>query len=195
MTSKIDLYYFLYNFKKTDIYHLKALKYLEKNLPDEFTNSDSEWVKIYKGLKESYDRIDIPFYCSEDEKDAESLCYKMCAEYFLPNVNEFKLVENFTCDDLKKECSLGKPVILYVKNAGIYTNGLAFIGTPRGDHPIVLVGMEDDNFIFNDPFGNMMFGYTEGPSNGEGVSMNPDSLKRRWSGKAVVFDDLPLDKS
>lgn len=194
MTRKIDLYHFIYGFKRTDRDHLNAIKYLEENLPEEFLKSDAEWVKIYKGLYTSTKLQHVHFYCSENEDESEDMCFKMCSEYYQTDLLDSELVENFTLDDLKKEVSSNRLVIIYIKNTGLFNNGMYESGEPSGDHPILLIGMEnDDDFIFHDPFGNMNFGYTDNPLSGEGIAYCRQVIEKRWTGKARIFKNNPLD--
>lgn len=86
--------------------------------------------------------------------------------------SEFRYDLSF--DDLEKELRAAKPVILGILHRGSLSN-------PTGGHMIVAIGLtEKGDIITNDPFGDLMRGYTTAVSDGKGAIYPRAVLQKRW---------------
>tara|TARA_Y100000004_G_scaffold17302_1_gene17866 strand:+ start:572 stop:1267 length:696 start_codon:yes stop_codon:yes gene_type:complete len=106
---------------------------------------------------------------------------------------ESEIVNGFTFEDLEKEIKSKRPVIIFIKNFGRYNNRTSHIGTLTGNHPVVIAGLEDGEFIVNDTFGDMRQGYTSDPIHGSGIVYDKHDLVDRWDGRARIFKNKPVD--
>lgn len=78
--------------------------------------------------------------------------------------------------DLDRELSNGKPVVIGILHRGT-------LSSPRGGHILVVIGKSDDgnSYIVNDPYGNLMDGYTTNVNNGKGAIYPKYVLEKRWT--------------
>lgn len=143
----------------------------------EYFRRDSD--KIYS--KEEY--FDIVSSIDSSLEDVQTQALKKCGV-------ESEIVNNFTFEDLKNEVKSKRPVIIFIKNFGRYNNRESYIGTPTGNHPIVIAGLEDGEFIVHDTFGDMRQGYATDPGLGSGIVYDRRDLVDRWDGRARIFKSL-----
>ena len=82
---------------------------------------------------------------------------------------------NLSFADLDKSLSAGKPVVIGILHRGSLSN-------PSGGHMVCLIGKTQDgkSYICNDPYGNLMDGYTTDVYNGKGSIYPKEVLKYRW---------------
>lgn len=82
---------------------------------------------------------------------------------------------NLSFTDLDKSLSAGKPVVIGILHRGSLSN-------PSGGHMVCLIGKTQDgkSYICNDPYGNLMDGYTTDVYNGKGSIYPKEVLKYRW---------------
>ncbi len=82
---------------------------------------------------------------------------------------------NLSFTDLDKSLSAGKPVVIGILHRGSLSN-------PSGGHMVCLIGKTEDgkSYICNDPYGNLMDGYTTDVYNGKGSIYPKEVLKYRW---------------
>ena len=146
----------------------------------EYFKRDSDTVYS----KEEY--FDVVSSIDSSVEDVQTEALKKCGV-------ESEIVNNFTFEDLEKEIKCKKPVIIYIKNLGRYNNRQSFIGTLTGNHPVVIAGLEDGEFIVHDTFGDMRQGYTDHPSFGNGIVYIKHDLSDRWDGRARIFKNEPVD--
>ena len=78
--------------------------------------------------------------------------------------------------DLDRELGLGKPVVIGILHRGT-------LSAPTGGHIIVVIGKTADSksYVVNDPFGNLMDGYTTDVYNGKGAIYPKSVLEKRWT--------------
>ena len=78
--------------------------------------------------------------------------------------------------DLDRELSLGKPVVIGILHRGTLSN-------PTGGHIIVVIGKSPDgkSYVVNDPYGNLMDGYTSAVTSGKGARYPKSVLEKRWT--------------
>jgi hypothetical protein len=77
-------------------------------------------------------------------------------------------------DDLDRSLELGKPVVIGILHRGTLAN-------PTGGHMIVVVGRTSSgDYVFNDPYGSGLDGYTSDVINGYEVTYSRKVLDRRW---------------
>ena len=227
---EIDLHNFFKYYKPDNQQHVKAVQWLEDNLPKEFLNDNSQWVKIYRDKEDTKfpNPLNVPFYPQTDNyRDADRTCNSsacaMCLEYFKPGtlkgakgddayvkkvfsigdttdhgVQTKVLLEygvrssfhyNLTFGDLDKELEKGKPVVIGILHRGP-------ISAPRGGHMCVVIGKKGDDYIINDPYGDLNDGYTSSVYNGKNVVYKRSELKARWcpngsDGWGRIFDYNP----
>ena len=79
-------------------------------------------------------------------------------------------------DDLDRELTAGRPVVIGILHRGPES-------APRGGgHIICCIGkIDDNNYAFNDPYGDLYSGYTTAVSKGKGVVYSRRTLERRWT--------------
>ena len=227
---EIDLHNFFKYYKSDNQQHVKAVQWLEDNLPKEFLNDNSQWIKIYRDKEETKfpNPLNVPFYPQTDNyRDADRTCNSsacaMCLEYFKPGtlkgskgdddyvkkvfsigdttdhgVQTKVLLEygvrssfhyNLTFSDLDEELENGKPIVIGILHRGP-------ISAPRGGHMCVVIGKKGDDYIVNDPYGNLNDGYTSSVYNGKNVTYKKSELKSRWcpnsnDGWGRIFDHNP----
>lgn len=227
---RIDLHNFFKYYKSDDAQHLAAVQWLEDNLPKEFLDDGSEWVKIYRTkIKEVFSNpLVVPFFPQTDnytqpERTCNSSSCAMCLEYFKPgtltgakgddayvrkvfaigdttdHTVQTKVLEsygikskfsyNLMFSDLDKQLSLGRPVVI-----GILHRGPA--SAPRGGHMCVVIGKKGEDYIVNDPYGDLNDGYTSSVYNGKGAIYKKSELRTRWCPKGTdgwgrIFENDP----
>ena len=78
--------------------------------------------------------------------------------------------------DLDRELGLGKPVVIGILHRGT-------LSRPTGGHIIVIIGKsaDGDSYVVNDPFGDLMDGYTSSVTNGKGARYPKYVLEKRWT--------------
>lgn len=80
---------------------------------------------------------------------------------------------NLSFADLDRELSAGRPVVIGILHRGS-------LSAPTGGHMVVVVGKRGGDYIVNDPYGNLMDGYTTDVYNGKGSIYPKEVLKYRW---------------
>lgn len=82
---------------------------------------------------------------------------------------------NLSFSDLDRELAAGRPVVIGILHRGTLQN-------PTGGHMIVCISksLDGKSYIFNDPYGNLMDGYTSNVYNGKGAVYPVEVLKYRW---------------
>ena len=86
--------------------------------------------------------------------------------------SEFRYDLSF--DDLERQLRLGWPVILGILHRGS-------LSKPNGGHIIVAIGLtEKGDIISNDPYGNLLNGYTSSVNDGKGVVYPRSIIQKRW---------------
>jgi hypothetical protein len=83
---------------------------------------------------------------------------------------------NLSFDDLDRELSAGRPVCIGILHRGP-------LSSPTGGHICVIIGKSADgkSYICNDPYGDLMSGYTTPVNKGKGAVYPVDVLKKRWT--------------
>ncbi len=82
---------------------------------------------------------------------------------------------NLSFDDLDKELEAKRPVVIGIMHRGPIT-------APTGGHMIVVIGKTiKGDYVCNDPYGDMMDGYTSSVYNGKEVVYSYTQLKARWT--------------
>ena len=71
---------------------------------------------------------------------------------------------------------MGKPVVIGILHRGT-------LSAPTGGHIIVVIGKTADgnSYVVNDPFGDLMSGYTTDVYNGKGAIYPKSVLEKRWT--------------
>lgn len=84
--------------------------------------------------------------------------------------------QTLTFSDLDRELNTGKPVVIGILHRGT-------LSAPKGGHILVVIGKSDDgkSYIVNDPYGNLMDGYTTSVYNGKGALYPKYVLEKRWT--------------
>jgi hypothetical protein len=87
--------------------------------------------------------------------------------------SEFKYNIGFA--DLDRELSAGRPVVIGILHRGT-------LSSPTGGHMLVVIGKSPDgkSYICNDPYGDLLSGYTTPVIDGKGVKYPVEVLKYRW---------------
>ena len=77
--------------------------------------------------------------------------------------------------DLDRELSAGRPVIIGILHRGT-------LSAPTGGHMLCVIGKSPDgkSYICNDPYGDLMSGYTTPVNKGKGAVYPVEVLKYRW---------------
>ena len=77
--------------------------------------------------------------------------------------------------DLDRELSAGRPVIIGILHRGT-------LSAPTGGHMLCVIGKSPDgkSYIVNDPYGDLMSGYTTPVNKGKGAVYPVEVLKYRW---------------
>jgi hypothetical protein len=77
--------------------------------------------------------------------------------------------------DLDRELSAGRPVVIGILHRGT-------LSSPTGGHMLCVIGKSPDgkSYICNDPYGDLMTGYTTPVTNGKGAKYPVEVLKYRW---------------
>ena len=80
--------------------------------------------------------------------------------------------------DLDRELSAGRPVVIGILHRGT-------LSSPTGGHMVVVIGKSPDgkSYIVNDPYGDLMSGYTTPVNKGKGAVYPVEVLKYRWLDK------------
>jgi hypothetical protein len=95
---------------------------------------------------------------------------KVLASYGIKS--EFRY--NLSFADLDKELAAGHPVVIGILHRGT-------LSAPTGGHMVVVIGKnEKGDYVINDPYGNLMDGYTTDVYNGRGVVYPKNVLDKRW---------------
>jgi len=84
--------------------------------------------------------------------------------------------QNLSFSDLDSELSLGKPVVIGILHKGS-------LSYPTGGHILVVIGKTSDgsSYIVNDPYGNLMDGYTSAVTSGKSARYPRSVLQKRWT--------------
>tara|TARA_R110000868_G_scaffold146563_2_gene367390 strand:- start:1964 stop:2500 length:537 start_codon:yes stop_codon:yes gene_type:complete len=82
---------------------------------------------------------------------------------------------NLGFSDLDKSLSSGKPIVIGILHRGT-------LSAPTGGHMVVVIGKSPDgkSYICNDPYGDLMSGYTTPVNKGKGAVYPVEVLKYRW---------------
>lgn len=82
---------------------------------------------------------------------------------------------NLSFADLDRELSAGRPVVIGILHRGS-------LSAPTGGHMVCVIGKTEDgkSYICNDPYGNLMDGYTTDVYNGKRAIYPKEVLKYRW---------------
>jgi len=82
---------------------------------------------------------------------------------------------NLGFSDLDKSLSAGKPVVIGILHRGS-------LSAPTGGHMLCVIGKSPDgkSYIVNDPYGDLMSGYTTPVNKGKGAVYPVEVLKYRW---------------
>jgi hypothetical protein len=77
--------------------------------------------------------------------------------------------------DLDRELSAGRPVVIGILHRGT-------LSAPTGGHMLCVIGKSPDgkSYIVNDPYGDLMSGYTTPVNKGKGAVYPVEVLKYRW---------------
>jgi hypothetical protein len=99
--------------------------------------------------------------------------------------------QSLTFADLDRELAAGRPVVIGILHRGP-------LSAPRGGHMCVVIGKKGDDYIVNDPYGDLNDGYSSDVYNGKGAVYKKSELKVRWcpggnDGWGRIFDQ-PLPK-
>jgi hypothetical protein len=84
--------------------------------------------------------------------------------------------QTLTFADLDRELGLRKPVVIGILHRGT-------LSAPTGGHILVVIGESSDgkSYVVNDPFGDLMDGYTTDVYNGKGALYPKYILEKRWT--------------
>lgn len=84
--------------------------------------------------------------------------------------------QTLSFNDLDRELSNGKPVVIGILHKGP-------LSAPGGGHILVVIGKSEDgnSYIVNDPYGNLMDGYTTSVYNGKSAAYPKYVLEKRWT--------------
>ena len=96
---------------------------------------------------------------------------KVLASYGIKSSFSYSL----TFVDLDRELVAGRPVVIGILHRGTLSN-------PTGGHMVVVIGKSPDgkSYICNDPYGDLMTGYTTPVMDGKGARYPVEVLKYRW---------------
>ena len=85
---------------------------------------------------------------------------------------------NLSFADIDKSLSAGKPVVIGILHRGS-------LSAPTGGHMLCVIGKSPDgkSYIVNDPYGDLMSGYTTPVNKGKGAVYPVEVLKYRWLDK------------
>jgi hypothetical protein len=76
--------------------------------------------------------------------------------------------------DLDRELSAGRPVVIGILHRGT-------LSSPTGGHMLVVIGKTPTgDYVVNDPYGDLMSGYTTPVNKGKGAVYPVEVLKYRW---------------
>jgi hypothetical protein len=75
--------------------------------------------------------------------------------------------------DLDRELSAGRPVVIGILHRGT-------LSSPTGGHMLVVIGKKGEDYVVNDPYGDLMSGYTTPVNKGKGAVYPVEVLKYRW---------------
>jgi len=94
--------------------------------------------------------------------------------------------QNLTFADLDRELAAGRPVVIGILHRGP-------LSAPRGGHMCVVIGKKGEDYIVNDPYGDLNDGYSSDVYNGKGAVYKKSELKVRWcpnanDGWGRIFD-------
>ena len=94
--------------------------------------------------------------------------------------------QSLTFADLDRELAAGRPVVIGILHRGP-------LSAPRGGHMCVVIGKKGEDYIVNDPYGDLNDGYSSDVYNGKGAVYKKSELKVRWcpnanDGWGRIFD-------
>ena len=82
---------------------------------------------------------------------------------------------NLSFDDLDRELSNRRPVVIGILHRGS-------LSAPTGGHMVCIIGKTPSgDYIVNDPFGDLMTGYTTPVIEGKGAVYPVEVLRKRWT--------------
>lgn len=83
---------------------------------------------------------------------------------------------NLSFKDLDEELKNGRPVVIGILHRGTLSN-------PKGGHILVVIGKTEDgkSYVVNDPYGDLMDGYTTNVYNGKSAIYSKSVLEKRWT--------------
>lgn len=83
---------------------------------------------------------------------------------------------NLSFNELDEELKNGRPVVIGILHRGTLSN-------PKGGHILVVIGKTEDgkSYVVNDPYGDLMDGYTTSAYNGKGALYPKNVLEKRWT--------------
>lgn len=78
--------------------------------------------------------------------------------------------------ELDDELKNGRPVVIGILHRGTLSN-------PKGGHILVVIGKTEDgkSYVVNDPYGDLMDGYTTNVYNGKSAIYPKSVLEKRWT--------------
>ena len=94
--------------------------------------------------------------------------------------------QSLTFADLDRELAAGRPVVIGILHRGP-------LSAPKGGHMCVVIGKKGEDYIVNDPYGDLNDGYSSDVYNGKGAVYKKSELKVRWcpnanDGWGRIFD-------
>jgi hypothetical protein len=75
--------------------------------------------------------------------------------------------------DLDRQLTKEKPVVIGILHRGTNPN-------PTGGHMIVGIGKKQDGYVFHDPYGSLLDGYSSDVASGKNVIYSKSVLENRW---------------
>ncbi|PLS67761.1 MAG: hypothetical protein CV045_11760 [Cyanobacteria bacterium M5B4] len=152
-----------------ECYSSSSFMVLNYKLPG-VLSSDDEYVK----------RLNALGYDSTEHEGHQILWNKLGLK------SQFRTDLGF--DDLDQQLEKGNPIAIGFLHRGTLSN-------PTGGHWAVVIGRKGEDYVFNDPYGSLMDGYTSSPYNGKGVVYPRTVLQKRWlpEGKKSGWGRIILD--
>jgi uncharacterized protein YvpB len=207
---RVDLQNFFRFFDEKNPKHIAAVDQLqvdlEKKLP-ELVDDAANWVRIFRSSSDNKKNriLEVPFYPQTDnytlpDTTCNSSACAMALEYLKPGSlkgergdDEYlrevlslgRSVDhrvqstwrtNLSFKDLDEELKNGRPVVIGILHRGA-------LSSPKGGHILVVIGKTEDgkSYIVNDPYGNLMDGYTTNVYNGKHAVYSKNVLEKRWT--------------
>jgi uncharacterized protein YvpB len=81
---------------------------------------------------------------------------------------------NLDFNDLDTQLENQKPIVIGILHRGTDDN-------PRGGHMIVVIGKNENGYICQDPYGNLLDNYSADVSNGRRANYSKAILQKRWT--------------